>query len=100
MIPACLQVSGRGELLLRVKVQPRAARTALAGLLGRELKVRVAAPPVDEAANEELLRFLAKTLDLPRAAVQLVHGRTCGHKVLAIVGVPAAEAARRLGLLS
>lgn len=98
MIPACLQVTGQGELRLYVKVQPRAARTALAGLLGRELKVRVTAPPVEDAANEELLRFLAKTLELPRAAVRLVHGHSSGHKVLALTGLTAAEAARGLGL--
>lgn len=98
MTPPCLQTIGQTGLHLRVKVQPRAARTEVAGLLGGELKVRVAAPPVDDAANEELLRFLAKTLGLPRAAVHLVRGRTSGHKVLAIAGLTAAEAARRLGL--
>jgi uncharacterized protein (TIGR00251 family) len=98
VIPTCLQAIGQTGVYLRVKVQPRAARTAVAGMLGDELKVRVAAPPVDDAANAELLRFLAETLDLPRAAVQLVRGRTSGHKVLAIAGLTAAEAARRLGL--
>ncbi len=98
MIPPCLQVVGETELLLHVKAQPRAARTALAGLHGRELKVRVAAPPVDDAANAELQRFLAQTLGLPRAAVRLARGRTAGHKVFALTGLRAAEAAWRLGL--
>ncbi len=98
MIPACLQRVGEAGLLLHVKAQPRAARTALAGLHGRELKVRVAAPPVDDAANAELQRFLAETLGLPRAAVRLVRGRTAAHKVFALAGLSAAEAARRLGL--
>jgi uncharacterized protein (TIGR00251 family) len=98
VIPPCLQVVSEAELRLRVKAQPRAARTALAGLHGPELKVRVAAPPVDDAANAELQRFLAETLGLPRAAVRLVQGRTAGHKVFALTGLSAAEAARRLGL--
>ena len=65
---------------------------------GRELKAHVGAPPVDDAANAELQRFLAQTLGLHRAAVRLVQGRTAGHKVFALTGLSAAEAARRLGL--
>lgn len=85
-------------LQLRVKVQPRAARTELAGLLGAELKVRVAAPPVDDAANAALLRFLAETLEVPRANLRLARGRTGSHKVVEISGVAVADATRRLGL--
>ncbi len=98
MIPPCLQVLAGDVLQLRVKAQPRAARTELAGLLGAELKVRVAAPPVDDAANAALLRYLAGTLEVPRASVRLARGRTGGHKVFEISGVSAAEAAWRLGL--
>lgn len=97
-MPACLEPTGSDGVRLRVKVQPRAARTELAGVLGDALKVRVAAPPVDDAANEELRRFLAETLDVPRSAVTLVRGRASGHKVLVVSGLTAAEAARRLGL--
>lgn len=93
----CLQAVG-GGCHLRVKAQPRAARTGLAGLLGEELKIRVAAPPVDDAANEALTRFLAETLGLPRGQVRLVRGRTGGHKVFELAGITPAEAARRLGL--
>lgn len=98
MIPPCLQVLKRDVLQLRVKAQPRAARTELAGLLGTELKVRVAAPPVDDAANAALLRFLAETLEVPRANLRLARGRAGSRKVFEISGVSAAEAARRLGL--
>lgn len=85
-------------MLLSVKAQPRAARSELAGLLGTELKVRVAAPPVDDAANETLVRFLAETLGLPPRAVRLARGRSSGHKIFEIVGLSAAEVAQRLGL--
>ncbi len=96
-MPPCLQTRG-DTVLLSVKAQPRAARSELAGLLGGELKVRVAAPPVDDAANEALVRFLAETLGLPPRAVHLVRGRSSGHKTFAIAGLPLAEVARRLGL--
>lgn len=97
MTPPCLQTRG-DAVLLSVKAQPRAARSELAGLLGAELKVRVAAPPVDDAANEALVRFLAETLELPPRAVRLVRGRSSGHKTFEIAGLSLAEVARRLGL--
>jgi len=97
-LPACLQVRGKDVLWLSVKVQPRAHRNELAGLLGAELRVRVAAPPVDDAANEALVRFLAETLHLPRGAVRLLRGRTSTHKVFEVAGVTAADAVQRLGL--
>ena len=59
---------------LRVRVQPRASRTELVGLHGGALKVRLAAAPVEGAANDALLRFLAERLELPRSAVRLEAG--------------------------
>jgi len=97
-LPACLQVRGEKVFWLSVKAQPRASRNELAGLLGAELRIRVAAPPVDDAANEALARFLAGTLRLPRGAVQLRRGRASAHKVFEISGLAPAEAAHRLGL--
>jgi uncharacterized protein (TIGR00251 family) len=97
-LPACLQARGEDRFWLAIKAQPRARRTELAGLLGAELRVRVAAPPVDDAANEVLLRFLAEVLGLGRASVRLVRGRTSAHKVIEISGSTARKAARQLGL--
>ena len=73
---------------LHAKVQPRASRNEIGEALGNELKIRVAAPPVDSAANEALVRFLADVLECPRSAVQLMRGQTSKHKVIAIRGVP------------
>lgn len=79
-------------------MQPRAAQTAVVGVQGNELRVRVAAPPVDDAANEAVVRVLAETLGLPRRSVQLVRGRTSAHKLVEIHGLKLPEAARRLGI--
>jgi uncharacterized protein len=79
-------------------VQPRASRTELAGRHGDALKVRVAAPPVDGAANEALIRFLADHLDVSRSAVRLEAGATGRIKVLAVTGIGVAAAMRRLEL--
>jgi uncharacterized protein (TIGR00251 family) len=85
-----------GGTRLAVHVQPRAARTGLAGLHGDALKVRLAAPPVDGAANEALLRFLAEALDVPRADVTLAAGATGRRKSVLVANLPPAVVARRL----
>ncbi len=97
-LPACFEPRSGGVLRLRLKDQPRAARTTLAGLVGEELKVRVAAPPVDDAAYEALVRFLAECLVLPRHQVRLVRGRTGTRKMVEVTGLTAEVAAARLGL--
>ena len=70
-----------------VRVQPRASRTELAGLHGGALKVRVAAPPVDDAANRALVEFLAECLGVARRSVRIVAGETSRTKVLEVDGV-------------
>jgi hypothetical protein len=75
-------------LVLAVKVQPRARCTEVVGSTEGELKIRVAAPPVDDAANAALLRFVAEKLDCPRGAVRLLRGATSRHKLLLLHGVP------------
>jgi hypothetical protein len=85
-----------GGLLLRVKVQPRAPKHAIAGPLGEELKIRIAAPPVDSAANEALVEFLATVLACHRRCVELVHGHKSAHKVFKLHGVTMPQATEKL----
>lgn len=87
-----------GSVVVSLRVQPRASRTGLAGILdGQALRVRVAAPPVDSAANEALVRFLADALDLPRSAVQLRRGAASRRKEVVLRGRTVAEVVARLG---
>ena len=90
-----LTTNGAG-ICLAVKLQPRAARNEIGPPMGGEIKIKVTAPPVDGAANEALIRFLAETLGCPRSAVQIVRGQTSRHKTVAVAGVAAAEALARL----
>jgi uncharacterized protein (TIGR00251 family) len=83
-------------VLLFVKVQPRASRDEISGALGGEMKIKVRAPPVDSAANEALIRFLARQLDLPRTAVQIIRGTMSRHKTITLRGRAAEEVARKL----
>ena len=87
---------------LTVIAKPRARRTAFAGFVADAgshdgaLCVRLQAPPVNGKANEELIRFLAKQLGLPRTAVTLRRGATSRRKVIAVRGRTAASVARRI----
>ena len=63
-----------GALLFTVRVVPRASRSSVIGEHDGALRVRLAAPPVDGAANEELVRVLARAFDLPSRAVEITSG--------------------------
>lgn len=85
-----------GAVLLALKVQPRASRNEIVGLLGTELKLKVTAPPVDSAANEAVIGFLAGKLNLPRRSVTLVRGQTSPHKTIRLEGISLEDAAGKL----
>lgn len=68
-------------------VVPRAAVSAVLGVHGDRLKVSLAAPPADGAANAELVAFFARALGRAKRDVELVAGETSRQKTLAIAGV-------------
>ena len=80
-----------GRITFEVRVVPRAARTELAGEMGDAVKVRVSSPPLDGAANAELIKFLAKILGVAKADVQIVSGQTSKTKRVQITGVTAEQ---------
>ena len=73
-----------GEIVFKVQVVPRASRSEVIGEHNGSLRVRLAAPPVDGAANEELIRVLAKTFKVARGAVKLVSGHSSKIKQVGI----------------
>ncbi len=92
---ACLKGTRDGCLLL-VHAVPRASRTELVDLHGDRCKMRVKAPPVDGAANEALVAFLAKAFGLSRSAVKLQRGATGKQKEFLLTGLDEARVAARL----
>jgi uncharacterized protein (TIGR00251 family) len=79
---------------ISVYVQPRASKTGVAGLHGDAWKIRVAAPPVDNAANLALTDFIAAKLGIPRKSVRVAAGGTGRRKIVEIDDVtPAAVSA-------
>jgi len=79
-----------------VRVQPRASQNGIVGELDGALKLRLAAPPVEGAANEELIRWLAKFFSVPRAQVAIISGETARQKIVRVSSVNPAEAEQKL----
>jgi uncharacterized protein len=76
-----------GKLTFAVKVSPRASRSEIVGEHDGVLRVRLAAPPVDGAANEELVRMLAKAFRVSRGAVEITVGLGSKVKHVSVTGV-------------
>lgn len=83
---------------IAVRVQPRASKSEVAGVLGDRIRIRLGAPPVDGAANDALVRFLAERLGVPLRAVAITAGLSSRSKMVTAAGVTAADAAARLGI--
>ena len=84
MIP--YTVSHKG-IVFKVQVVPRASRSEIVGEHNGALRVRIAAPPVDGAANEELVRLLARSLRVARSAVEITAGHSAKLKTVCVAGV-------------
>ncbi len=84
------------EVRLTVEVRPRAGRDAIVGRRGAVLRVRVAAPPADGAANEAVRLLLAERLGCARSRVEIVQGHAARTKVVRIAGLAPGEARARL----
>lgn len=78
-------------MLLAVRVIPRARKHEIAGTREGALLVRLAAPPVEGAANDALVAFLADRLRVPRRAIRIVSGERGRQKRVAVAGVTAAQ---------
>lgn len=76
------------QLIFRVQVVPRASRSEVAGEHNGALRIRVAAPPVDGAANKEVIQLLAKSFKVSRSAVRILSGHNGRTKQVSIEGDP------------
>lgn len=83
--------------LLNLKVVPGARRSEIVGRYGEAIKLRVAAPPEDGRANQEVLELLARALGVDRRSLAIVRGHTSPQKVIDVGGLELDEILRRLG---
>jgi uncharacterized protein len=81
---------------LDVRVIPRAGVTKFAGIRDNRILIRLAAAPVDGAANDALISFLSKALDIPSRNISIAAGERSRNKKIVLSGITAEAAERRL----
>jgi uncharacterized protein (TIGR00251 family) len=86
------------SVLITIRVIPRATRSQIAGTRNDALLVRLSAPPVDGAANAELIDVLSDALGVPRRSVTLVSGERSRSKRVRVAGMAADDVRRALNL--
>lgn len=82
-----------GSVILTVRVVPRASKSGIVGEHDGALKVRIASPPVDGAANTELVKLLAKRFSISTSNIGIVSGQSAKTKRVRLTGATAAEIA-------
>jgi uncharacterized protein len=88
--------SAAAAVVLSVRVIPRAAQSGIAGRRGEAWLVRLHAPPVEGAANDELIEVIARALAVPKRAVSIASGERSRQKTVRVQGSDAATASSRL----
>jgi len=87
MLPEISENIAAGTVSFAVRVQPRASKNEIAGVMGGALKIRLQAPALENRANEALVEFLAHLLKTPKAAVRILSGDRSRTKRIEIRGV-------------
>ena len=85
-----------GSFLFSVRVMPRSSTTEIVGEHDGALKIKLKSPPVDGAANEELVRFLSKSLNVPRSNIEIISGQSSRTKRVRVSGISEYEINRFL----
>ncbi len=97
VFPTWIEVAADGRIRIKVAAQPGAKKTTVSGVHDGCLKIKIAAPPVEGAANDELIAFLAERLHVKQKDVTLVSGQRTRRKTFQITAVDAATISSVLG---
>ena len=76
-----------GAFIFAVRVIPQSSKSEIVGEMDGALKVRIAAPPVDGAANEALMKVLSKKFGVAKSAVEILSGQTSKLKQVRVGGI-------------
>jgi hypothetical protein len=76
-------------IVFKVLIQPRSSKNMIAGLHGDALKIKLTAPPVDNAANRMCINYLAKTLGVSKSSLEIIAGHTSRNKQVLLRSDPA-----------
>jgi len=74
-------------IAISVKVEPRSSKKGVSGIMGDVLKVKLTAPPVEGAANEQLIEVIAEMAGVKKSNISIVRGGSSKNKVVLIRGV-------------
>jgi len=74
-------------IVIEVKVEPRSSKKGIAGIMGNFLKVKLTAPPVDGAANEQLIEVISEATGIRKSSIRVVKGVSSKKKLVEIKGV-------------
>jgi len=96
MLPEISENIAAGTVSFPVRVQPRASKDEIAGVMGGALKIRLQAPALENRANEALVEFLALLLKTPKAAVRILSGDRSRTKRIEIRGITKQQVLRLL----
>lgn len=83
-----------GSVILSIRVQPSSSREGIGEIRNNSLTIRLNAPPVEGKANEALIRFLSKRLDVSKSKVSIVQGEKGRNKIVAVEGLCREDVAR------
>ncbi len=83
----CVTISKKGDLFLKVKVQPNSSKSGISGIFDGALKVSLNSPPVEGKANDELIKYLSKFLHIPKRNIEIVQGERGRIKTVKIEGI-------------
>ena len=87
-----------GAIIFNVRVVPRSSKSEIVGEHDGALKVRIASPPVDGAANAELVKLLSKTFEVSKSEVEILAGQTSKTKQIKIANLTAEKFLEFAGL--
>jgi uncharacterized protein (TIGR00251 family) len=90
------EIQGNAGTLILTYIQPGASKTAIKGIYQERLKLSVQAPPVEGAANEAVLKFIASALGVAKSKVHLISGETSRMKNVWVMGIGPDETAEKL----
>lgn len=93
-----MNLAGGPSATVSVRVVPRSSKEEVAGFEGGVVRIRLNAPPVEGKANEALVRFLAKTVGVPKSRITLVTGEKGRNKIVRVAGITREALMAALGL--
>lgn len=77
----------KNGIVIEVKVEPRSSKRAISGVMGNALKVKLTAPPVEGAANEQLIEIISEATGVRKSSIRILRGASSRRKIVEIAGV-------------